>query len=218
MDVTIRDVSSTRDTQRSRVYKAERDALKPLQRKLSSLSEVKLLVRQVWASKRVAENWPKAITGYQFMPKRADGSWGEYRSRPRVIDGRGARWAWGGSTYIKIPSRAAWAMVDWVVLHELAHTIHCRLDNPRREASHGWQYCAIYLQLVLYFMGRPAHNALKAAFKANKVRFRAPRKGPELSPERKAELVGRLAAARAKKEAQKEAAVWSRFEQVGREM
>lgn len=186
----------TRDVQRSRVYKSERAALKPLQRRLADMSEVRLLVRQVWASKRVAENWPKAIHDYQYAPRLADGSYGEYRSRPRALQG-GRSWAYGTSTSIQLPP-TEWAMVDWVVLHELAHSVHCRLDRPRQEQSHGWQFCAIYLKLVLYFMGREAHDALKAAFKANRVRFRPPRKSKPLSPERRQALALQLWAARAK--------------------
>lgn len=184
-------MSTIRDTQKSRVYKSEREALKPIQRQLD-LSGAKLLVRQVWASKRVAENWPKAFS-YRYQPRLADGSLGDWRCRPRVFLKQGT-WSNGGATRITLSSSQG--LRDWVVVHELAHTIHFRVQG-RDEAGHGWQFCAIYLKLVLYFLGREAHDALKVAFKANKVRFRAPRKGKPLTPEQKQALALRLWAARA---------------------
>lgn len=73
-----------------------------------------------------------------------------------------------------------------VVLHELAHIIHNRLGSSwgRGErkaelsggASHGWQFAAIFLDLVHFIIGKEAADQLKAAYKAARVRFRAKRK------------------------------------------
>jgi hypothetical protein len=50
--------------------------------------------------------------------------------------------------------------------------------------------------VVLYMMGREAHDTLKASMREHRVRFREPRKRAPLSPERRAQLVAQLAYAR----------------------
>lgn len=165
-----------RDTQRARVYKCDpvvREFAKPL----TSVKDVERFVRKTFASKRVQAAYPKAMR------------W----SLPRVGDGRGRSNACGGFGGIKIP---VWAREEATVIHELAHTICLREGG--NEAYHGWQFCAIYLKLVLYMLGRPAHDALKAAFKANRVRFTEPRKRRPLDPERRAALIERLSQYRAR--------------------
>lgn len=160
-----------RDTQRARVYKCDR-VLMETAAALPSVRDVERFVKKTFASKRVREAFPKAMRP----------------TLPTVGDGRGRRAACGGPGGIKIPT---WARNEAVVLHELAHTICLRQGG--REAFHGWQFCAVYLKLVLYLMGREAHNTLKAAFKANRVRFTEPRKRQPLSPEQAAALTERLA-------------------------
>jgi putative metallohydrolase (TIGR04338 family) len=144
------------------------------------VKDVERFVKKVFASKRVQAAFPKAMV----------------RSLPSVKDGRGRRNACGGPGGISIP---VWARNEAVVLHELAHTICLRQGG--REAFHGWQFCAVYLRLVLYMMGREAHGVLKTAFKANRVRFTEPRKRQPLDPERRAALVARLAAYRTRSQA-----------------
>jgi putative metallohydrolase (TIGR04338 family) len=163
-----------RDTQRSRVYKCDR-ILSETAGPLASVKDIERFVKKVFASKRVQAAFPKAMG----------------RSLPSVKDGRGRRNACGGPGGISIPR---WARNEAVVLPELAHTICLRQGG--REAFHGWQFCSAYLRLVLYLMGREAHDILKGAFKANRVRFTEPRKRKPMDPERRAELVARLAAYR----------------------
>jgi len=164
-----------RDTQRARVYKCDA-AVNNLAKPLPSVRDVERFVKKVFASKRVQAAYPKAMR------------W----TLPRVGDGRGRRNACGWQGGIKIP---LWARNEGVVLHELAHTICMREGG--NEAFHGWQFCSIYLRLVLYMMGREAHDALKAAFKANRVRFTKPRASKPMDPERRAAMVARLAEYRA---------------------
>ena len=172
-----------RDTQRSRVYKAERIALSGMAQPLPTVRDVERFVKRVFAMKRVRDAFPNM---------RAD--W-----MPTVRDGRGRRNACGWDGGIKIP---LWARNEWVVVHELAHTIAWR-QYGYRVAGHGWQFCAVYLKLVLYTMGREAHDVLKRDFKVCRVRYTAPRVRKPMDPARKAELVARLAAYR---EAQKQTA------------
>ncbi len=168
-----------RDTQRQKVYRSD-PALKPWAEPLPTVKDVERFCRKVWASKRMRKAFPRAVAHWKA---------------PRVKDGRGTRIARGGMGPINIP---LWARSTDVVLHELAHTVTMRVYDDRVPA-HGWQYCEVYLRIVLYAMGREAHDALKAAFKKNGVRFRKPRQGKPLSPERRAQLVATLAQARAKR-------------------
>lgn len=171
-----------RDTQRSRVYKCDPVVItraKPL----PAVADVERYVAKVFASKRVQAAFPKSV------------SWS--RGLPKVGDGRGRRVACGWYGGIKIP---LWARNEGVVLHELAHVICQREErNSLLIAGHGWQFCAIYLKLVLYMMGRETHDALKREMKINRVRFSEPRKRKPLDPERRAALVERLARYRAGK-------------------
>lgn len=176
-----------RDTQRARVYKCDR-ILMATAAKLPTVRDMERFVKKTFASKRVQEAYPKAM----------------WRALPSVSDGRGRRRACGNEYGIRMP---VWARDEAVVLHELAHTITMRLGG--NEAFHGWQFCAVYLKLVLYMMGREAHDTLKAAFKANRVRFTEPRKRKPLDPEARAILVARLAAHRVK--ARTDGAIGARF-------
>jgi putative metallohydrolase (TIGR04338 family) len=176
-----------RDTQRSRVYKCD-EIVNALAKPLPRVPDIERYVRKVFVSKRVRAAFPKAVR------------W----SLPVVKDGRGRRRAGGWSGGITIP---LWARNEGVVLHELAHTI-CEREY-RGVAGHGWEFCSIYLRLVLYMMGREAHDALKRAFKANRVRFTEPRKRKPLDPERRAALIARLAEYRGRSRASE--AVAARF-------
>jgi putative metallohydrolase (TIGR04338 family) len=168
-----------RDQQRSRVYKAERIALAQMAAPLATVRDIERFVKRVFGMKRVQDAFPKATSRHWDLPT--------------VGDGRGRRNACGWDGGIKIP---LWARNEWVVIHELAHTISWR-EYGYKTAGHGWQFCAVYLKLVLYCMGREAHDVLKRDFKVCRVRYTAPRKRKPMDPARKAELVARLAAYRA---------------------
>jgi putative metallohydrolase (TIGR04338 family) len=164
-----------RDSQRGRLYKAD-DVLKPFATQLPEIRDVERFVERLFASKRVRKSWPRAVCGW---------------SLPRVNDGRGCRNALAhGGSRVTIPR---WARTSDVVIHELAHVITYR-ELGSMVAGHGWQFCSVYLRLVLLFMGREAHDAFKASMKANRVRFAPPRKRAPLSPEARAALVARLKA------------------------
>lgn len=169
-----------RDTQRSRVYKSERKVLhfaKPLR----EVKDIERFIKKQLKRKAITRRYPDATR------------------EVLVHDGGGKRNASAyGGWKISIP---LWARSDLIVIHELAHIVAHRHYRGSSIASHGWQFCAIYLDLVRFIMGREAHDALKASFKAHKVRFTQPRTRAPMSPERKAELAARLAAARAAKAA-----------------
>lgn len=175
-----------RDSQRSKVYAAEKAAFKDFDNeRFETVKDIERFVRHVWSSKRVQSEWPQAVDGKSNLPDVSDG---RGRRKPCAV----------GSFEIRIPRHGR---VDWILVHELAHIIHSRRTAWRREeASHGWQYCAIYLRLTLFILGREKHDALKASFKAHRVKYKEPVKRA-MSPEKKMALVARLAAARAKRAA-----------------
>lgn len=165
-----------RDTQRSRVYKAERIALAKMGDPLPAVKDVERYVKRIFEMRRVRDAFPGMRWGWL----------------PRVGDGRGRCNAGGYDAAILIPR---WARQEWVVLHELAHTITQRVYGYN-VAGHGWQFCAVYLKLVLYGMGREAHDTLKRDFRACRVRHTAPRKRRELSDAERQALADRLAMGR----------------------
>jgi putative metallohydrolase (TIGR04338 family) len=174
-----------RDTQRKRVYTAEH-VLERFKKPLPTVADVERFVAKVHDAHTVKTNY---TNGVALMT--------------HVKDGRGCRSARSRGGVIVIP---LWARNDWVVLHELAHELTSRSIAYRGmglRAAHGWQFCSTYLDLVLWFMGREAHDALKASFKAHRVRFNKPRQGRVLTVEERAKLTERLAAARAAKAASK---------------
>lgn len=164
-----------RDSQRSKVYKSDA-ALKKFSEPLKTIEDIEKFVKSVWKLKRVQESFPKIS-----------------EECPRVKDGRGTRNARGGMFYISIP---LWARSSDIVLHELAHTVTIRTYGYGETAAHGPEFCAVYLRLALYVMGREAHDALKAAMKHNKVRYKPKKARIPLSEERKAKLLETLRQAR----------------------
>jgi putative metallohydrolase (TIGR04338 family) len=166
-----------RDMQKGRVYKAE-EVLRRFAKPLREIVEVERYVARVLSRQSILRRYPNLNPDVQ------------------VKDGRGTRRAMAhGARAISLP---LWARNDWVTLHELAHTIVSRHYLRVDAAPHGWQYCAIYLDLVMSMMGKEAHDALKASFKAHKVRYTEPRAKRVLTEEQREVLRARLAAGRAK--------------------
>lgn len=173
-----------RDTQRSKLYAAERDALIAYSKPLPSVKDVEEYLRKQMRRATLKRRYGDAVD-LKVWPI-------------RVTDGRGTRHALAhGTRKISLP---LWARHEWVVLHETAHIIHERLaitpgwrqgDRTRElagGAAHGWQFAAVFLDLVRFCMGAEAGDALKVAFKARRVRFKPKRKPPAVS------IVERLAA------------------------
>lgn len=163
-----------RDSQRQKVYNGER-ALHARYPVLDNWSEVEAFAKKVVESAYVANKYGSL-----------------YVRNLRVERGRG-----GGRAYVmNVPviDLGVWARRKSVILHEIAHHLN-RANRPA--ASHGWQFCAIYLDLVRHFLGKDAAAVLKSGFKAHRVRFTAPRAKREISPEQRAVLVERMAKARA---------------------
>lgn len=152
-------MNRARDSQRSKVYAAEWHFCFSHSRKLTEMTDLQARVTQITASKW----WRSRIKGW---------------SRVKVKDGRGRRsacaWSWDFSIAIPRSSRT-----EGVLLHELAHLLTDH-RHGRRIAAHGREFCMEYLALVRRFMGKHAHDELRAAFKAGGVKYRPK---VQLSPE-----------------------------------
>lgn len=163
-----------RDSQRSKLYKAEK-VLESMSARLETVPEMDAFLKKVLSRAPIQARYGRVI------------------QREIVVrDGRRCRNALGGVNWIKMPR---WSRTQYIVLHEAAHSITQRKFGLG-VAAHGWQYAGVYLDLVRFGMGPAAGEALKASFKAHKVRFTEPRKRAPLSAEAKAALAARLQAAR----------------------
>lgn len=138
-----------RDSQRSKVYKAE-TVIHNIGEKFETVNDVSIYLRKIMNS-----DW--------FQQRYPEKTWFDIR------DGRGTRYARGsnlsyGGVYMNLPR---WARRESVILHELAHGL-----QPANTAWHGREFCAIYIELVGRFMGKEAEKKLRESFKANRVKYR----------------------------------------------
>lgn len=177
----------SRDSQKSRLYDAERKS--GLERKYGertmSIADCQALVNKVLASPVVERRYPKRVAslrrdGIHVIASRNGGKasfglWEDDDGRQRT------GWTIG---------LGVWARQEFIVLHEVAH----HLVGLRQH--HGWQFCACLLFLTRRYLGAEAHAALEAAYKAGRIRYRAPRQGRTLTPEQREAAIARLAAAR----------------------
>jgi putative metallohydrolase (TIGR04338 family) len=186
-------VSRPRDSQRAKLYRAENALDWPGERRWGTVPEIQRYVDRLVASVWFKRRWPQVNERY-FMP------WStmliERFPAIEVADGRGGHNARAHQHRIQIPTRAR---QEHVVLHELAH---CLTWNDG--AAHGWEFAAVLVALVQHQMGKPKADALKASFRAHKVRYTKPRPKRVLSEAEKQALRDRLDAMRRTAAADKE--------------
>jgi putative metallohydrolase (TIGR04338 family) len=168
-----------RDSQRSKVYRAENAAFKGSPIDVPEIKDIEDYIAHICSLGRVRESFPELISRSIF-----------------VGDGRARRRPCANSSGIYMPRHAR---QKWIVLHELSHTIVRRRHGVVKAAGHGWQFAETYLLLVRHVMGVDAHDRLKAQFKEHRVRFREPKKRRELSEEQRQALRERLYEARQKR-------------------
>jgi putative metallohydrolase (TIGR04338 family) len=186
-----------RDSQRSKLYAAENAVFNYGQnpragRRFTTLDEIDAYLLKVTGSAWFKRRWP--VVG-------ANGHWGS--KTWRLKDGRGSRTPKGGMMSMSFPRGSRY---EAIILHELAHHICERYNGYERTAWHGWQYCAILLELVTHELGEETGDALRLEFKRRNVRFRKPRRNNAKAPlteEEKQVLRDRLAAYRATQQAAK---------------
>ena len=154
-----------RDSQRSKVYKAEQGHSLWFDEALfDSVGEV-----QEWVDSICRSRWFKNRFRRHAIDPKSVMRYGRSADGIKVLDGRGRRRA-NGSTrgFIKLP---IWTRSDMHILHEIAHVV----TSPR-VAAHGREFCANYLALVRQFMGREEAIELKTCFKKHRVKYTRPAK------------------------------------------
>jgi putative metallohydrolase (TIGR04338 family) len=184
------------DNQRSKVYDSQtvltryksslgKKLLKPQKTEEVVKSDGSIAtIIEVPASTAQCKAYMEKIVTYEWFTARWHISTPSYieGNAPLVGDGRARRSAcWDADEYvIKLPK---WARTEWVILHEMAHWITDRATVPRADgrglwirqydpehAAHGKEFAAVYLELVRLQLGAEATKALKAAYKANRVK------------------------------------------------
>jgi putative metallohydrolase (TIGR04338 family) len=143
-----------RDSQRKKVYTAERAAFIVLYQPLddNSIEGVRRYVKQVIESKR----WATLALRYDYPSSNI--------TMVAVKDGRGRRRACGGTWHVSLP---VYFRSKPIILHELAHTLTI---HQQELPIHGWLFCRAYLDLVSTFIGADAKKKLKASFRDHKVK------------------------------------------------
>ena len=141
-------MSTIRDTQRSKLYRAERVVNGE---KFADMEEMRKYVNKITRS----DWWKK----HHENP-----AWGV-----AVTDGRRRRNACAvGSWEIRMPR---WSRCERIVLHELAHTVVTSRFGDDMAAWHGCEFAKILLSIVKRFMGKEAHDTMKASFKEHRVHY-----------------------------------------------
>lgn len=159
-----------RDSQRSKVYKAESDTSMRVNPnycndfpEIMTLQEIESWVEKIMTSKWFESNYP-----------------GVNQIIPAIRDGRGSRRAAANTRRMRFP---IWTRFELMVLHELAHVVCAHIYRPYEIRMHGRAYCAVYLNLVKRWIGKPAHDELKKSFKKHGVKYgRSPATAHEPGP------------------------------------
>ncbi len=159
---TISRPKPIRDTQRLRLYNAERDALTPYENLLGQRGTRMLVDRAVRDG-----HVPWSHMGIRLM-------WEHTRGRTWASS---INWE-GGEAGIKIYPREDGLVENWVLAHELAHiSLGRTLGRSVEElAPHGREFARTYIALVEALVGREAAKALRREFRARKVRWHRKKK------------------------------------------
>lgn len=145
-----------RDTQRERLYRAEREAF--LAKGISSMADapkdfatmlaIDEYVETVRTSKWLAVHYPRGAM-----------------APVRLVGGRGCN-----ATESRI-MLAKWGYVKWIVLHELAHVVTDRHHRYEKLPGHGREFARVYLALVRRWMGVAEYEKLRREFKLHRVKY-----------------------------------------------
>jgi hypothetical protein len=144
-----------RDSQRSKLYSAERAA------KLGGIVFKTEAEIQEYVDKLTHSVWFQARWSRRRIPVR--------------VKRDGSTWSQGGWSGLHI---APCHMVEWVVLHEVAHVV------AEAHHMHDAQYAAIFLALVTHEIGPEAGARLREQFKLKRVKHRVSGGAIVVSPAR----------------------------------
>ena len=147
-----------RDSQRAKLYKSER----PLKR----------WHRPLFKNRRAIQSYAKRILKHKWFRER----WPHVASvnvRKIRSDARAHGWySGGGVVSIQIP-KTRWAMIEAVVLHEIAHGLTEYEFGISKTAWHGPEFAKIYVALVQHYMGREAARDLRRGYREHRVKYRS---------------------------------------------
>jgi len=140
-------MTTVRDTQKQRVYRAENETWNTLHGQFWQQTipnhELEAYVSKILAKRAIRSRW-----GARHI---------------RVTLKRGGKALAHGSSRISLP---AGGRNPWVICHEVAHCL-----TPSNVAGHGPEYAGIYLFVVKTVLGAQAAAALRASFKEHRVRI-----------------------------------------------
>jgi len=130
-----------RDHQRSRLYAAETVLATVSRRRIETIPDL--------------QNYVDELCGEQWFQRR----WGSHHLVVR--DGRGRRRAGAIGNIIRMPRHARF---EWVVLHEVAHTL-----TPAPLAWHGSYFANVYRELVRLRLGKAVAHELEVSFRVHRI-------------------------------------------------
>lgn len=158
-----------RDTQRARVYRAERAAFYGY----NGSGEKQLLYGKSYDTLRGKRNRVKKIVSSKWWKKKSRASSIQVRHFDKQL--------YGGEAYTFSIYMGIREADEWVLIHELAHVLlkTARFDYSRKIGipytydirAHGRAYCRIFLALVRRFIGTEAYHALRLSFKKHNVKY-----------------------------------------------
>lgn len=131
-----------RDSQRSKVYAAER---------ASGLCKFEQTIPDA-----ELEDWVNAVLDRRVIRSR----WGARTVEVKRTSGRGGAMAYGSWRINASPG----ARNEYVMLHEIAHVLTSRFTG------HGPEYCGVLLFLVRNVLGKEAHASLLAEMRKHRVK------------------------------------------------
>lgn len=185
-------MSDKRDSQRQKVYDAERahsHFKKAVEKNpdgyylrravefedgtpIPDVQEVQDYVDKVTRSRWFKARWPK----YRYDKDRmvmSTARGARFERRPHgivVLDGRRRRSAYGSSNgSIAMPR---WSRSELLILHEMAHVV---TGSSRKVRAHGKYYCSNFLALIRHELGAEAANEMKQLFKEHRVKYTRPK-------------------------------------------
>lgn len=126
-----------RDTQRLRVYEAERRAFPDYD-------------KPEWTTEEECRTFVGSVLGAPWFRSR----WGVRSVEVRFRPGSNAKGSQEG--WIQLPP---WGYSPHVILHELGHVV-----TPAQEAGHGAAFCASYLELIRHGVGEVGYRKLRREF------------------------------------------------------
>lgn len=142
-----------RDRQRERVYQAESNSGLWDDPKFETFEEVCEFAKECMQTKLVEQNYPKFMDHAPHGCKPGTIKW--------HLRSRNARRSTANIDGVNI---AQTQFLKQVVLHELAHVIALRQYGWVNYEAHGWQWCAVYLNLVGWFHSIDRRDILREEF------------------------------------------------------